>query len=121
VRLESVQNAVDQARCVAGRIMGRPTPYEALPWFWSHQGKLHLQMTGLRSDDCKAALRGDPNSTSFSVYHFREDQLVCVESLNRPADHMLARRLLANRSSVTPEQAADTAFDLKTLVVAGRS
>jgi 3-phenylpropionate/trans-cinnamate dioxygenase ferredoxin reductase subunit len=121
VRLESVQNAVDQARCVAGRIIGRPTPYEALPWFWSNQGKLHLQMTGLWGDDCQAALRGDPNSASFSVYHFRGDQLVCVESLNRPADQLLARRLLANRTSVTPEQVADTGFELKTLVVTGRT
>jgi 3-phenylpropionate/trans-cinnamate dioxygenase ferredoxin reductase subunit len=120
VRLESVQNAVDQGRCVAGRIVGRPAPYGALPWFWSHQGPLHLQMTGLLGEGCEEALRGDPNSTAFSVYSFRYGRLVCVESLNRPADHMLARKLLTTRAPVTPLQAADTAFDLKSLLSAGR-
>ncbi len=119
VRLESVQNAVDQGRHVAGRIVGRPAAYQALPWFWSNQGHLHLQMTGLRSTDCEEVLRGDPDGTSFSVYLFREGRLVCVESLNRPADHMLARRLLASRVAVKPQQAADTSFDLKSLLSGG--
>jgi len=116
VRLESVQNAIDQGRSVAGCIAGRPAAYQALPWFWSNQGHLHLQMTGLWSSDCEAAVRGDPNSTSFSVYSFREGRLVCVESLNRPAEHMLARRLLTSRVAVKPLQAADASFDLKSLL-----
>jgi 3-phenylpropionate/trans-cinnamate dioxygenase ferredoxin reductase subunit len=120
IRLESVQNAVDQARCVAARIVGRPSAYEALPWFWSNQGHLHLQMTGLAGADCEETLRGDPSGTSFSVYLFREGRLVCVESLNRPSDHMLARRLLASRVTVTPLQAADPDFDFKALLVAAR-
>jgi 3-phenylpropionate/trans-cinnamate dioxygenase ferredoxin reductase subunit len=116
VRLESVQNAVDQARSVAGCIAGRPAAYQALPWFWSNQGHLHLQMTGLWSSNCEEAVRGDPTSTSFSVYSFREGRLVCVESLNRPADHMLARRLLTSRVAVKPLQAADANFELKSLL-----
>jgi 3-phenylpropionate/trans-cinnamate dioxygenase ferredoxin reductase subunit len=116
VRLESVQNASDQARCVATRLVGQPAAYRALPWFWSHQGDLKLQMAGLPSSGCEEALRGDPNSTSCSVFLFREGRLVCVESLNRPADHMLARRLLANRVAITHEQATDTSFDLKSLL-----
>lgn len=116
VRLESVQNAIDQARCVAGRIAGRPAAYQAVPWFWSTQGRLHLQMTGLRSTDCEEVLRGDPKSKAFSVYLFREGRLACVESLNRAADHMIARRLLAGRVAVNPLQAADTSFDLKQLL-----
>ena len=76
-------------------------------------------MTGLFSSDCEEVLRGDPNSTSFSVYLFREGRLVCVESLNRPADHMLARRLLTSRVAVTPLQAADTSFDFKSLLAGG--
>jgi 3-phenylpropionate/trans-cinnamate dioxygenase ferredoxin reductase component len=119
VRLESVQNAVDQARCVAVRIGGQPAAYQALPWFWSHQGHLHLQMAGLSSSDCEEVLRGDPSNTSFSVYLFREGRLVRVESVNRPADHMLARRLLTGRVAVTPLQAADTDFDLKSLLGGG--
>jgi 3-phenylpropionate/trans-cinnamate dioxygenase ferredoxin reductase subunit len=116
IRLESVQNAVDQARCVASRIVGAPAAYQALPWFWSNQGDLHLQMAGLRGSDCEEAVRGDPNSSSCSVYSFRQGRLACVESLNRAADHMLARRLLSRGVAVTPLQAADTSFDLKSLL-----
>jgi 3-phenylpropionate/trans-cinnamate dioxygenase ferredoxin reductase subunit len=73
-------------------------------------------MAGLRSTDCEEVLRGDPDGRSFSVYLFREGRRACVESLNRPADHMVARRLLTNRVAVNPLQAADTSFDLKQLL-----
>lgn len=116
VRLESVQNACDQARCVASRIMGKPAPYDALPWFWSNQGHLKLQMAGLPASGCEEVLRGDPNGTACSVFLFRGDTLVCVETLNRAADHMLGRRLLANRVAVTAQQAGDLKFDLKSLL-----
>jgi 3-phenylpropionate/trans-cinnamate dioxygenase ferredoxin reductase subunit len=116
VRLESVQNACDQARCVAARIVGRPTTYAALPWFWSHQGDLKLQMAGLPSADCEEVVRGDPNGTACAVFLFCDGRLVCVETLNRPADHMLARRLLTSRVPVTAQQAADMNFDLKSLL-----
>jgi 3-phenylpropionate/trans-cinnamate dioxygenase ferredoxin reductase subunit len=116
VRLESVQNAVEQARCLASRILGRPVAYQALPWFWSNQGNLKLQMAGLPNSDCVEVVRGDPNSAACSVYSFRAGNLTSVESLNRAADHMLARRLLTNRVAITPQQAADTSFDLKALL-----
>jgi 3-phenylpropionate/trans-cinnamate dioxygenase ferredoxin reductase subunit len=116
VRLESVQNASDQARCIAQRIVGKPAPYRAVPWFWSHQAHLKLQMAGLPSPGCEEVLRGDPGSASCSVFLFCSGELVCVESVNRPADHMLARRLLAADASLTPAQAADTSFDLKSLL-----
>jgi 3-phenylpropionate/trans-cinnamate dioxygenase ferredoxin reductase subunit len=116
VRLESVQNACDQARCVASRIMGKPARYDALPWFWSNQGNLKLQMAGLPSTGCEEVLRGDSNAAACSVFLFREDTLVCVESLNKPADHMLSRRLLSNRVAVTKQQASDATFDLKSLL-----
>jgi len=116
LRLESVQNAADQARCVAARLMGQTAGYQALPWFWSTQAHLQLQMAGLRSSDCEDVVRGDPSSTSLSVFSFREGALACVESLNRPADHMLARRLIAGRIPVTPQQAADPSVSLKSLL-----
>ena len=118
VRLESVQNAADQARCVAARLVGRPSPYRALPWFWSHQGPLKLQMAGLPSSACEEAVRGDINDAACSVFLFHESRLVCVESLNRPAEHMLARRLLSSRVAITPAQASDLGFDLKSLLPA---
>lgn len=116
IRLESVQNAADQARCVALRIAGRAAPYAALPWFWSHQGDLKLQTAGLPSSGDEEVLRGDPASGSCAVFVFREGRLVCVETLNRAADHMLARRLLAQAVPLTPTQAADASVDLKSLV-----
>lgn len=113
VRLESVQNAVDQARCVAARLAGRPAPYASLPWFWSEQGPLRLQIAGLTAPHDRAVLRGDPAGGSFSVFCFRGGELIGVESVNRPLDHILARRLLARGADLTPAQAADPGFDLK--------
>jgi 3-phenylpropionate/trans-cinnamate dioxygenase ferredoxin reductase subunit len=113
VRLESVQNAVDQARCVAARLADRPTPYVSLPWFWSDQGPLKLQIAGLAAPHEQAVLRGDPAQGSFSVFCFQGGRLTGVESVNRPLDHILARRLLAGGASLTPEQVAHRSFDLK--------
>jgi 3-phenylpropionate/trans-cinnamate dioxygenase ferredoxin reductase subunit len=116
VRLESVQNAVDQAKAVAARLMGKPAPYEAVPWFWSDQSDLKLQMVGLAGPTDDAVLRGDPASRRFSVFRFRDGVLTAIESVNRPADHMLGRRLLAGTPTLTPEQAADESLELKSLL-----
>ena len=116
VRLESVQNAVDQARCVAARILGKAATYQAVPWFWSHQGPLALQMTGLPNLQCDEVVRGDPSGTACSVFSFHAGQLAYVESLNRAGDHILSRRLLGSRIALTPEQAADPGFELKSLL-----
>lgn len=114
VRIESVQNAVDQARCVAARLAGKSTaPYAAVPWFWSDQGALKLQIAGLATPHDHAVARGDPASGAFSVFCFRGGRLAGVESANRPLDHVFARKLLANGADLTPEQAADPGFDLK--------
>jgi len=107
VRLESVQNAVDQARCVAARIAGRPEPYERVPWFWSDQGDLKLQIAGITAGHDQSVIRGDPASGHFSVFCFSGDRLIGVESVNRPADHAVARRLLAGEPRLSPQQAAD--------------
>ncbi len=115
VRLESVQNAVDQARCVAAGLAGRPAPYASLPWFWSEQGALKLQIAGLTQPHDEAVLRSDPAVGGLSVFCYRAGRLVGVESANRPLDHMNARKLLGLGLSPSPAQAADPAFDLKRL------
>jgi 3-phenylpropionate/trans-cinnamate dioxygenase ferredoxin reductase component len=115
VRLESVQNATDQARCVAARILGRPLPYSAVPWFWSDQGPLKLQIAGLTVGHDETVVRGDPAGTSCSVFCFRSGRLLGVETVNRPADHMAARRLVGNHIALSPAQAADDRVDLKQL------
>ena len=114
IRLESVQNASDQARALADRLLGKPAPYARLPWFWSDQGALKLQIAGLSGGHDHIVLRGDPASGAFSVFCFRGDTLLAVESLNRAPDHMAARRILAGTPAVTHAQAADPAFDLRT-------
>jgi 3-phenylpropionate/trans-cinnamate dioxygenase ferredoxin reductase component len=120
VRLESVQNAVDQARCVAARLTGRPAPYRSVPWFWSEQGELRLQMVGLTAGYDTAVVRGDAAGGRFSVFCFRGARLLGIESVNSPADHMVGRRLLAGEAALSPQQAADEGFDLKAHAAAQR-
>lgn len=116
IRLESVQNAVDQAKCVAARLTGNPQPYNALPWFWSHQGPIKLQIAGLSLGMDETVTRGDPAGEKFSVFVYRKGRLAAVESVNSPADHMVARRLIAAGITVPKEVAADPATDLKALM-----
>jgi 3-phenylpropionate/trans-cinnamate dioxygenase ferredoxin reductase subunit len=117
-RLESVQNAADHARCVADRIVGKPHPYTALPWFWSEQGPLRLQIAGLTNGFDRTVTRGAVESGEFSVFCYRGGALAGIESVNRPADHAHARRLLTAGRRVTPEQAADESFDLRAAATA---
>lgn len=117
-RLEAVQNAADHARCVADRILGKPRPYTALPWFWSEQGELRLQIAGLTAGHDHTAIRGSVEGGEFSVFCYREGKLLGIESINRPADHAHARRLLTAGRQVTPEQAADDSFDLRAAATA---
>jgi len=113
VRLESVQNAVDQGRCVAAHIVGKPAPYDKVPWFWSDQGDLKLQIAGITVGHDTAVLRGDPESGHFSVFCYRTGRLIGVESVNQTADHVVARRLLAGDPGLRLEQAADLSYDLR--------
>jgi 3-phenylpropionate/trans-cinnamate dioxygenase ferredoxin reductase subunit len=113
IRLESVQNAIDQGRAVAKRIAGHPADYAAVPWFWSDQRDLKLQMVGLTAGCERMVLRGDPESRAFSVFCFTGERLVGIESVNKPADHMFGRRLLAAGQTITPAEAADLSYDLK--------
>jgi 3-phenylpropionate/trans-cinnamate dioxygenase ferredoxin reductase subunit len=114
VRLESVQNAVDQAASVARALVGHRAPYAAVPWFWTDQYDIHLQMAGLPAGFDQVVARGDPQTRKFSVFYFRAGKLCAVDSINRPADHLAARKLIGARTALSPDQAADESFDLKT-------
>jgi 3-phenylpropionate/trans-cinnamate dioxygenase ferredoxin reductase component len=113
LRLESVQNATDHARCVAARLTGHAKAYDGLPWFWSDQGPDKLQMAGLTTGYDRVVVRGDREQGQFSAFCYRDGHLVGIESVNRAGDHMFGRRLLGVNRSITPEQAADLSFDLK--------
>ena len=120
LRLESVQNATDQAKCVARRLTGKPEPYAALPWFWSDQGDLKLQIAGLSHGVDRWTLRGDPRDRAFAAFGFRGGALAVVETVNRGAEHMAARRIIGGRLPITAEQAADPAFDLRKLALSAK-
>ncbi|PRZ42828.1 NAD/ferredoxin-dependent reductase-like protein [Antricoccus suffuscus] len=117
IRLECVQNAADQARHVAARLTGASAAYDALPWFWSDQGDLKLQIAGLADTDDDSVELVSPEPRQRTVLRYRADRLVAVETVNRPGDHMLARRILAGSASSagpTSAEATVAGFDLKT-------
>ncbi|EQD86023.1 FAD-dependent pyridine nucleotide-disulfide oxidoreductase [Saccharopolyspora erythraea D] len=114
VRLESVQNAVDQARHVASRLLtGEDVPYEAVPWFWTDQGAAKLQIAGLVGGHDRRVVRGDRDEGRFTIFCYRGDRLLGAESVGRAVDHMAVRRILTAGAALTPEQASDVDFDLK--------
>lgn len=112
-RLESVQNATDQGRHAAQTILGPPSAYTELPWFWSTQGSLRLQIAGLSAPGDSTMLNGDPADGKFSILCFRDGRLAAVESVNSPGDHLGARKLLAAGRGPSPEEAAAPGFSLK--------
>ncbi len=113
LRLESVQNATDQARCVAARLTGTPAAYDGYPWFWSDQGSDKLQIAGLTAGFDHVVVRGDAGQGSFSAFCYKAGRLIGIESVNRAADHVFGRKLLPTNRSISPAQAADPDFDLK--------
>ncbi|MGJ4929513.1 NAD(P)/FAD-dependent oxidoreductase [Bradyrhizobium sp. HKCCYLS2038] len=113
LRLESVQNATDHARCVAARLTGDAKPYDGQPWFWSDQANDKLQIAGLTTGYDQVVLRGDPAQKAFSAFCYKEGRLVGIESVNRAGDHMFGRKLLAAGGTLDAAKAADLSFDLK--------
>ena len=120
LRLESVQNANDQARCAALTLQGQSPAYAALPWFWSEQGAMRLQMAGLMPapgmPGAHQHRRPGANDSSFSVLHYVGDQLLCVESVNAPMDHVMSRKLMEAGKHPAPALLSDPAVALKTLL-----
>jgi 3-phenylpropionate/trans-cinnamate dioxygenase ferredoxin reductase subunit len=113
VRLESVQNAADQAQCAAMTIVGKRTKYNSLPWFWTDQYEIKLQMAGISGGHDQVVTRGNAEARKLSVFYFRNGKLIAVDSINRPVDHMIGRKLIASGASLSPEEAADESVDLK--------
>lgn len=116
VRLESVQNAIDQAKHAALAIMGKPKVYDEVPWFWSDQFDLKLQIAGLSTADDQIVLRGLPSSRSFAAFHLKDGVVTAVESVNAAPEYMMGRRLIAARARVAPERLADKGIPMKDMV-----
>lgn len=113
MRLESIQAANDGAKAAAATIAGRPQPCTAVPWFWSDQFDLKFQMAGVALPADEVVVRGDMEGDKFSVAYLRNGVLAAMHSVNKPAEHMLARKLIAARVRLTREEVADPSFDLK--------
>lgn len=124
LRLESIQNANDQARVAAQSISGQEARYQPVPWFWSEQGGMRLQMVGLMPDNPHTVKRplaapaqaSGAASEGFSLFHYQGEHLKCVETVNAPMDHMMARKILEQGLSPAPAMVADNATPLKNLL-----
>ena len=114
LRLESVQNASDQAKIAAKTLCGKPEAYHALPWFWSDQYDLKLQIAGFSQGFDRVVLRGDASAgRSFAAFYFEGDKLLAVVAINRPKEFMLAKRFLAEGKTADPVKIPDESLDIK--------
>ena len=116
LRLECVQNAIDQAKHAALAIMGRPKTYSEVPWFWSDQYDLKLQIAGLARPTDQIVVRGDPGTRKFSVFHLRDGVVAAVEAVNAAPDYMIGKKLIAEGASVPAERLADLSIPMKQMV-----
>jgi 3-phenylpropionate/trans-cinnamate dioxygenase ferredoxin reductase subunit len=115
IRLESVQNANDQAMIVAKALTGAPERYHSVPWFWSNQFDLRLQTVGLSTGHDRAILRGDPASRSFSVIYTKAGRVIAIDSVNATRDYVQGRALILAGAGPSPDLLADTTHALKDL------
>lgn len=116
VRLESVQNAMEQGRCAAANMLGKETKYANVPWFWSDQYELKLQMVGMSGGFDQCVLRGDPAKRNFGAFYFKDGALIAVDTVSRPQEFMLAKKMVALKAKVDPAKIADESIPLKDLV-----
>ena len=116
-RLESVPNALEQAKQAAAAIVGRAGPTPEVPWFWSDQYDVKLQIAGLPFDADRQVVRGDPTASGFAVFHLNGDRIVCVEAVNAPPEFMAGKQLIAKATPVDVGKLADPAVSMKAVAV----
>ena len=118
LRLESVPNALEQAKQAASAIVGRAAPTPEVPWFWSDQYEVKLQIAGLPFDADRQVVRGDPDDGAFAVFHLEGDRIVCVEAVNAPPEFMAGRQLIGRATAVDVTKLTDLAVSMKAVAVA---
>lgn len=116
IRLESVPNALEQARCAAAAVNGKERMHDGVPWFWSDQYELKLKMVGLSQGYDRLLLRGSLERRSFSAFYLKGDQVLAVDTVNRVPEFMLAKRLVAERIAVDADRLVDEGVPLKNLL-----
>ncbi|MEO1028311.1 MAG: FAD-dependent oxidoreductase [Pseudomonadota bacterium] len=112
-RLESVHNAIEQGKLAAAAILGQARPNEDVPWFWSDQYNLKLQIAGLSTNYDEAVLRGDPDSHRFSVFYLKDGTVIAVDAVNSPPDYMVGKKLIAAAAKLAPATLRDTSVSMK--------
>jgi 3-phenylpropionate/trans-cinnamate dioxygenase ferredoxin reductase component len=119
VRLESVPNAIHQAKVAAATLLGSPSPYSEVPWFWSDQYDLKLQIAGLSTGYDEVVLRGDPAARSFAAFYLRAGQLLAVDAINSPREFIAGKKLVASRARIASHVLRDPTIDLATAMDGG--
>jgi 3-phenylpropionate/trans-cinnamate dioxygenase ferredoxin reductase subunit len=115
MRLESVDNAIEQAKTAAMNMCGKTARHEHVPWFWSDQYDLKLQIAGLSHGYDQTVVRGDPEGGKFALYYFAQGKLLAVDAINSPKDFMQGKKWIAERKHPDPAKLADMTVDLKSL------
>jgi 3-phenylpropionate/trans-cinnamate dioxygenase ferredoxin reductase subunit len=117
LRLESVQNASDQSRSAAASLCGNEKPYNALPWFWSDQYDLKLQIAGLSQGYDEVIFRGDrEGSRSFAAFYLKEGKIIAVDAVNMPPEFMIGKRLITNQAQVDKGKLGNNDIPIKELL-----
>ncbi|MEM9049043.1 MAG: FAD-dependent oxidoreductase [Pseudomonadota bacterium] len=116
IRLESVQNAIEQAEAAADAMLGKDVRYDPVPWFWSDQYDVKLQIAGLNAGHDRVVLRPGPRAGTQSVWYFAGDRLIAVDAMNDPRAYMVGKRCLEMGRSPDPARLADPDIDLKTML-----
>ena len=116
LRLESVHNAMEQAKTVASSIMSNPSEYSQIPWFWSDQYDHKLQIVGLSGDHDTVTMRGDTSDSKFMLFYTREDELIAVDSINNSKEFLICRKLVANKVKIKPSMISDPTTNLNDLI-----
>jgi len=115
IRLESVQNAIDQAKHAALCMVGKTSTYREVPWFWSDQYDLKLQIAGLARVGDRLVLRGDPEARKFAIFHLRQGAVAAVEAINAAPEYLIGRKFISEGTIVAPERLADVSISMKTI------
>ncbi|WP_025770472.1 NAD(P)/FAD-dependent oxidoreductase [Thioalkalivibrio sp. HK1] len=116
LRLESVQNAIEQAKTAAANIVGNPLRYEQIPWFWSDQFDLKLQMAGISEGYDAVVQRGSMEADDFALFYLREGLLIAVDAVNRPREFMACRKLLPERARIEPSRLEDESIPMQEMI-----
>lgn len=118
LRLESVPNAMEQAKAAAASICGQKKPYHALPWFWSDQYNAKLQIAGLNRGYDRVVIRGNPASDQFVGWYLKGDQILAADCVNSPKEFMAAKKIIAQKLALKESDLADSSVDLNGLIPA---